>query len=232
MNRRSVISTTCLKSIKLLKAADSKNIKNAWDINNGSCYDFADLVCKTLSNQNNIGGILQIDNVLIEKYYFKELSTKPSDDICYVLSNIISSLKNHLDSYNKSLHIADFIIELQPHVWLYDSTTKLFFDAELPFGSLQITDLPYISRNVWGNVIDNSDYYADKPNDVRGYLIEFVSKMILDDIGNHHKLMSITELVNDCNYLCKGLKADANMIISESIKNNNRINNCFNYDRS
>lgn len=229
MSRKTEISTACLKAIMDLKQEDQKNIKNSWDINNGSCYDFADRVCKIIKKSESPHDLFYIDNDLIEKYYFNELLVNPPEKVCAVLDKIISSVQDSLDSYKKSLHIADFIIELQPHVWLCDLNTGLFFDAELPFGTQQITELPYISRNIWGNVIDNSDYYADKPIEVRDHLIKFVSQMLLDDVDNHHKLMSITELVNDCNYLCRDLKTDTKTIVSESIKNADKKHNEFTY---
>lgn len=218
-DRLKIISKTCLDSVDFFKKSDKEVIKNSWDINNGSCFDFADLVCLKLDKCHGINNIIQIDDNLLSSFFFKEINENQSDKKHNILSSIIYSIKNNLDNYRIGLHISDFIIELQPHVWLCDLETGMFFDAELPFGSADITMLPYIERNIWGTVIDNSDYYSSKPNELEKYLNKNISKMLFNDYGNNYKIMSANELVNDCNYLCKSLKINFSSFI-KSIKSN------------
>lgn len=211
--RQTLITQICNETIPHF-IARWDGAKNAWDINNGGSDEYADAVELILRTEHNVD-LYTLGTTALADCYLCHIEDDLSVQVVAIFCAALNEMKEALAGYGTELTMDQFIIDMPDHVFLYDSESQRYFDAELPEGSERIMDIPVIQRAMLFSLMEHTSYYHDKPDELKTLVFDIIKNMLAGDPEQGDKWNSAADIIKDACTACPSLALDVEQVIRE-----------------
>lgn len=211
--RQDFIAQVCKETIPRF-IASTRDCKNPWDINDGYCEEFADSFEQIMRSKHSVYLYTMVTDV-ISGYYFDDLDGEPSASSIAIFTAALDEISKVIDSYGTTLTLDQFFIDSPYHVFLYDDECRCYFDAELPDGSERIMDIPIMKRTLLFSLMSHTDYFQDKPEELKELVFDVTKHMLEGDAEQGDKWNSVADVIKDACAACPSLSLEVEQVIRE-----------------